>query len=385
MTMIFGSLAAILGHYTDTKSLREFFQKLWKKPYPPLVVYYIICLIWAALGVFTTPFSVIQLKSPLTGSVEYAVTYEPWYRSLVILVAVAVFVYPCLTLFRLSRQPEDEKVRRSLRIFFICLVLYTISAPFLTFLRKFGYSEYELIYLFHMFLLAAMWYGFKEATVFSEFFEKPRYILIGKGTLNSFSRSLGLEHYDLVGRKILLEFDPASNYERVVRDFVTEALSNKESVAIFTRKGSPIHSSLCEEKDVKFFCLTQRVSVPTKFSDKEVLLSSSDTSIMLNLLDKIKSKDHEVINIVFDNLSDLVLTIGFEKTYYFMKCAAEMLAFSKVTALFLVNALSHSPPVVSSLRSLLSNHVSFGKSGIQAIKLQKRIHQAGSPEIINRR
>ena len=166
MTMIFGSLAAVLGHYTDTKSLREFFSKLWREPYLPVIVYYVICLVWITFGVFTTPFSVIQLKSPLTGDLEYAAIYEPWYRNLIILVGIAVFVYPCFTLFKLSKQPKDEKVKRSLKIFFICLVLYTLTAPFLTFIRRYGYSEYELIYLSYMVLLAVMWYGFKEATVF---------------------------------------------------------------------------------------------------------------------------------------------------------------------------------------------------------------------------
>jgi hypothetical protein len=377
MTMIFGSLAAILGHYTETKSLREFFSRLWKKPYPPVIIYYALCLVWVALGVFTTPFSVTQLKSPLTGDIEYAAVYQPWYRGLTILVGIAVFVYPCFTLFRLSKQPKDEKVKRSLKIFFVCLVLYTLTAPILTFIRKYGYSEYELIYLSHMALLAIMWYGFREATVFSEFFEKPRYILFAKGPLDSFSRSLGLEHDELVGRKILLEFDAASNYEKIIHNFVIEALSNKESVAIFTRRGSAIHSSLSGEKDVKFFCLTQQVAVPTRFSDTEILLASNETSIMLNLLDKmLKSKEEGAVNIIFDNLSDLVLTIGFEKTYNFMKSATEMLASRNITALFLVNTLAHSPTILSSLRSLFSNQIFFDRSGIRSIKLEKKVGKA---------
>jgi len=375
MTMIFGSLAAILGHYTDTKSLREFLSRLWKQPYLPVIVYYAICLLWAVLGVFTTPFSIIQLKSILTGDIEYAAIYEPWYKSLMILVAIAVFMYPCFTLFKSSRQMKDRKVKKSLRIFFICLVLYTITSPLLTFIRTYGYSEYELIYFSHMILLAVMWYGFKEATVFSEFFEKMRYISFAKGApVNVFSRSLGLKHEELVGRKILLEFEATSDYERVVHDFVIEALSNKELVAIFTRRGSSIYSSLNEEKGVKFFCLTQQVSVPTRLSETETLLSSNDTSVMLSLLNEISQiKDSKVVNVVFDNLSDLVLTIGLEKTYYFVKNAAEILASPKITGLFLVNALAHSPAAISSLRGLFSNQIYFGKKGMQAIKLERTV------------
>jgi hypothetical protein len=123
--------------------------------------------------------------------------------------------------------------------------------------------------------------------------------------------------------------------------------------------------------------LTQQVAVPTRFSDTEILLASNETSIMLNLLDKmLKSKEEGAVNIIFDNLSDLVLTIGFEKTYNFMKSATEMLASRNITALFLVNTLAHSPTILSSLRSLFSNQIFFDRSGIRSIKLEKKVGKA---------
>ena len=185
-----------------------------------------------------------------------------------------------------------------------------------------------------------------------------------------FSKTLGINHQQLIGRKILFEFDPASRYEKAIHDIVAEAIANAEQIVVFTRKSSSIHLSLREQKAVKFFCLTQQFSIPKEFSENEVLLPSSDISLMLSVLDKtLKAYPQSAINVVFDSISDLVLSIGFDKTYLFLKYAVEMLASPKNTILFLLNQTAHDPQVVSSLRSLFSDQIFFGKDGIQAVKL----------------
>jgi hypothetical protein len=103
-----------------------------------------------------------------------------------------------------------------------------------------------------------------------------------------------------------------------------------------------------------------------------MLLPSNDTSLMLDVFDKtLKAHLQSVVNVVFDNLSDLVLSVGFEKTYRFMRYAVEMLASQSNTVLFLLNQNAHDPKVASSLRGLFSDQISFGKEGIQSIKLSK--------------
>jgi hypothetical protein len=93
---------------------------------------------------------------------------------------------------------------------------------------------------------------------------------------------------------------------------------------------------------------------------------------MLDVMDKaLKANPHDVINVIFDNLSDLVLSLGFEKTYHFTKYATEILASPRVTALFLLNASAHDPEVVQSLRSLFEDQICFGKEGIHTVKLSK--------------
>jgi hypothetical protein len=189
---------------------------------------------------------------------------------------------------------------------------------------------------------------------------------------NVFSKTLGLSHSDLVGRKILFEFDPASKYEKIIQSFITEALTNIEHATVFTRRGSALHTSLAQQRTVQIFCLTQQVTAPREVSENEVLLPSNNISLMLDVMDKaLKANPHDVINVIFDNLSDLVLSLGFEKTYHFTKYATEILASPRVTALFLLNASAHDPEVVQSLRSLFEDQICFGKEGIHTVKLSK--------------
>ncbi|MFQ6074059.1 MAG: hypothetical protein ACE5KC_02455, partial [Candidatus Bathyarchaeia archaeon] len=186
---------------------------------------------------------------------------------------------------------------------------------------------------------------------------------------DAFSKRIGVNHQGIIGRKILLEFDPVLRYEKNVKDFVVEALANHEPIALFTTRGSSIHTSLKEKRGVKFFCLTKQVSAPKQLSESETLIPSSDTSLMLGFFDKtLKAHPHGIINLVFDSLSDLVLSIGFDKTYHFVRYVTEMLEPSRATALFLLNRTAHDLKVVSTLRSLFGNQISLGKGGIEILK-----------------
>jgi uncharacterized membrane protein len=380
MAMIFGSLAAVLSHYTGTKTVREFVLEFLRRPHPILVIYYMVCAACILPLIFTTPFHITELKDLLTGGVEYAAVYETWYKSLIISLGVAVLLYPCLTFLRVSKRPENEKVRKSLRIFVVCLILYTLSSPLLTIIRSYGYSEYELIYLSHTVLLAVMWYGFKEATIFSRFFEETPRITspkpLAKGPLakklNVFSQSLEISHHQLVGRKILLEFDAASDYEGVVKDFVLECQANGEPSIVFTRKGSSVYATITNRANVQFLLLTTSVSIPTSGSlENETLLPAEDISLMLNAINKLIEASSGRVCMVYDNLSELILSVGFEKAYAFVRYLNEILSSPQITALFLLNPRAHDQRIVSSLRGLFRDQIAYAKGELMIIKLSK--------------
>jgi len=188
-----------------------------------------------------------------------------------------------------------------------------------------------------------------------------------------FSKILSLDHKQLVGRKLLFEFDPFSLYEKIVRDFVTEAIANVETTVVFTPRGSPIHSTLSQERNLRFFLLTQRVSAPTMgASETEMLLPANNSALMLEALEKMLNASADgYVCLVFDSLSELLRSIGLGNTYKFVQYALEMLYSKRATALFLLTTSAHDSKETSTLRELFEDQLAYGEEGVQVVKLSK--------------
>ncbi len=188
---------------------------------------------------------------------------------------------------------------------------------------------------------------------------------------DKFSKRIGVNHGYVVGRSLLLEFDPASNYEEAVQDFVLEASANAESVIVFTSKGGTLHTLLSRQENVKFLLLTNLASGPKNGRHSEgVLVPANNTSLLLDALNRaVKSHPDGNFNLVFDNLTSLILQVGFEKTYNFVRYALEILSSINVTSIFLFNPSAHDPKIASSLKSLFSSQIAFEKGGLEIIKL----------------
>jgi len=192
---------------------------------------------------------------------------------------------------------------------------------------------------------------------------------------DKFSKKIGVNHKRVIGRNLLLEFDPASNYEEAIRDFVLEASANAETVILFTGKGSVVHEILGKQGNVKFLLLTQLASTPrTDKQTEEILIPANNTSLLLDTLSKtVKNHREGNFNLVFDNLTSLILQVGFEKTYNFVRYALEMLNSINATAIFLFNPSAHDQKVASSMRSFFSNQITFEKGGLEIIKLPEEL------------
>jgi hypothetical protein len=76
-------------------------------------------------------------------------------------------------------------------------------------------------------------------------------------------------------------------------------------------------------------------------------------------------------NIIFDNLSTLVLSVGFEKTYSFVQYALELLSAKKTTAIFLFSPSAHDSKIAAGLRSLFNDQIKYGENGLEIVKLYK--------------
>ena len=170
---------------------------------------------------------------------------------------------------------------------------------------------------------------------------------------NVFSRTVGLSHDEIAGQKILLEYDPLSGYEKILRTLATEAASNFERVILFTRKDSPIHSAMEDELGLKMFVLTSRVSYPKVESENVVLIPAFDSSLILDSMNKtIEAYAATPFTIIFDNISHQIFTLGTERAHSFVRQGLELMVSDRITGVFLLNYPAHDPKTVSMFENL---------------------------------
>ncbi len=190
------------------------------------------------------------------------------------------------------------------------------------------------------------------------------------GNMGLFSRSIGLSHERLIGRRILLEFDPVSDYEKVVDRLAKESTANVEPIFVFTSNKSPIHMYLAKQPAIKFFLLSNSTSVPRSASEREVLLPVNNAPLLLDAVSKIlETSEDSNVCFVFDVLSELLTSIGTHKAFIFLRYALDMLSSDKTTSLFLLNTSAHKAEVASLIRGLFYNLLTYKQTGIEVVKI----------------
>ncbi len=191
-----------------------------------------------------------------------------------------------------------------------------------------------------------------EEASLAELERKIRTLDLSEAT-DAFSQTAGLSHGEIEGKKLLLEFDPQGDYERVFRTLLVETASNFERTVVFTRKDSLIYSLLERQPAAKIFVLTSRVSYPKMESENLFLLPTYDTSLLLDALNKtIEAYAGSSYTIIFDNISHFVFTLGPERTYSLIRQALELMVSDKITAIFSMNSTAHDQKIMSTFENM---------------------------------
>ena len=171
---------------------------------------------------------------------------------------------------------------------------------------------------------------------------------IAEARTSSFSRRLGIETGKLRGKKILLEVDPRSAYEKIVVDFAVECGSHDEAVVVATHQGSAVMHGLENLKNVKLLVF-----------DPRVVFSFSP------LLSKYANKR---LSLVFDSLTNAIMAVEDMEAqqrclYTFTQNSLQLLDDDRITALFLLNTEAHDPKSVASVRGLFNYQISYNTEG----------------------
>jgi len=168
----------------------------------------------------------------------------------------------------------------------------------------------------------------------------------------TFREQFGKTYRQIVGKDVLLEINPMLGYHSSLFDFASDVMNNKGQLIVFTSKNSALHTAF-SDKPVEFFLLTPKISSSKRINKRQILVPVSDLSVMLDTLAKIpKKRKDKPVTLLFDNLSDMILLCGFEKTYKFLRFLLDTISSPDMTNIFIFNPTAHSPEISSSIRGL---------------------------------
>ena len=188
---------------------------------------------------------------------------------------------------------------------------------------------------------------------------------------DSFSKFLNTKHQGLSKSRILLEYDPTSNYEDVVQKFAREFQANVEPIAIFTSMGSPTFRQFRGQHNLRMFTFSTKTSTPSKISEEHVLLPERDTSLLLDAVDKLLQANHgRLVGMVFDVFTDLILFQGFEKGYGVLSSIVEMSESESASTLVLINSTALDERSLNGIRGLFRSQARYDMNGFRLVRTQ---------------
>lgn len=191
-----------------------------------------------------------------------------------------------------------------------------------------------------------------------------------------FSRTLGLTHNQIAGKKILLEYDPLSDLDKMLKAFVAEAASNLERTVVFTRTDGPAQSLVGSAPGLKMLLLTTKVSKPSIERENLVLLPAYDSSLILDSLDKtIETYAEGHFTVIFDNITHMIFMLGQERAYGLVRQALELMISNGITAIFLLNLKAHDQKTISNFESLFDIEIE-SRPGTRVPEVRKKVRMA---------
>ena len=179
---------------------------------------------------------------------------------------------------------------------------------------------------------------------------------ITEETLNASTLLLGHPLEENAGKAILLEFNTQTTLKMILKKLTIEALAKGYEIFVFTRKGSVVEEALTPlEVNYIYLTLTQH----SGSGAGNIYVPIRDPSEILAALSELNPSNTNLM--IFDNLTDLILTTGFDKAYIFLRHLVELAAETKITILVGLSADAHSKQEVAALEALVNLTVNLEK------------------------
>lgn len=353
-------VAAAIYLRTPDKGISRMLYDIFKRRnHATIIICYGLYIVATATYLFLFhPYTIDTVKD-LWGIARASPEFNFTFALSLIPLLMFLLVYTVPLLIKASRQQQSKEMKSSLILLAASwAAVSTIFVVFDAFNFELSIDTHGLMYFSFSIIFAFSAIAFNRSSTLLEFVSsKPN--VEAKAVSKQFTKRVGESLEFLRGKSFLLDVEPSVPYERVVREFCDEFSSNNHVVFVFTYANSTIHKILSGNSSLRFFIGTNSVSYPKQANKtNEVLIPQDDSAIYLDLFSKtIESSKGGGIVFVFDSISDMLVSSGFEPTYKFLKSANEVLAVTNVTSLFLMTEGIHDPKVVATVKSLFPNHM----------------------------
>ena len=219
---------------------------------------------------------------------------------------------------------------------------------------------------------------FRQATTFATLFATVAPVAT-TATVSAFSSRLGQTAGFAEGRMMLFETSSSTDFEKAVAEFIEEVVSTGSSAFVFTSKGSPVYDAVTKEAGVRVYVFSSAISYPRETEKRdEILVPANDIPILLDVMSKFISVNPGAkIAIVFDSLSDVVLSQGLQECYKFVRQASAILNLPTISSLFLLTLGAHDEQTVSLVKSLFPNHLLLDTTGLKVTRSGPKAARAG--------
>jgi hypothetical protein len=324
------------------------------------------CLAVAYLGAYR-PYTLTNANL-IFGAAVASVEYAQSFTVLIGLLFVFFLAYPVALLSLAAIRTKDARIRRGLIGLPIgwagTSAIFVISSILLA---QYGEDATPVAYVILALFFGAIARNFMRSAVLAGFVESvpaqpsPR---VGQPTGERSPMP------DLVGEKVsLIEVDTGVEYEGHLRSLAGALASGGKRVFVISTRASRVYKALSPIQGLRFFTMSSGTRMITP-SDREgeVLLPLYDPSILLDAIDRTIGQDAQPKALVFDSLSDMVVYVGFDDCYKFLKLAIELLSHRKVTALFISFSGAHDERSSRVLKSLFASQLRIGAEGVKATR-----------------
>jgi predicted transcriptional regulator len=181
-----------------------------------------------------------------------------------------------------------------------------------------------------------------------------------------FAELLAFHDALLSNRCVLLEVDPSQDYESALRRLVQDE-TKRSRVSAFTWKGSPLYPVLPRGERVYVYVMSTNESGPPSARPREFVVPSHDEAALLGFLEESGAKDStgERDLVIFDSVSELLVSLGNESSQRFLKRATRSMDSKGRRALFIMKRGYHDDRSQRMVRGLFPERLVYDGSGLK--------------------